>query len=217
MFERRPTPTILGIGAVIALVSAALILTGQVDWAAVVGGFIPLRVGIDPEALASAPAMVPLWLTPLTATLIHGGWMHLAFNLLMLMIVGAPTQRAVGGRGIAILWLVGAYAAVVAQWTIDPASPMPMVGASGALSAIVGAYSLLYGRMTAKPIGPIPAHIVHAMWLAAAWTAINMIVAWVSTQGGMPVAGAAHVGGFIAGMIVLKPLLRWQWGPQGHA
>lgn len=217
MFERRPTPTILGIGAVIGLISAVLILTGQVDWAAVVGGFIPLRVGIDPEALVGAPAMVPLWLTPLTATLIHGGWMHLAFNLLMLMIVGAPTQRAVGGRGILILWLIGAYAAVVAQWAIDPSSTMPMVGASGALSAIVGAYSLLYGRMTAKRIGPIPPHIVHAVWLAAAWTAINTIVAWISTQGGMPVAGAAHVGGFIAGMIVLKPLLRWEWGPQGHA
>jgi membrane associated rhomboid family serine protease len=212
MFERRPSPAILAIGGMIVLVSAALILTGNVDWAAFVGGFIPARVGIDPAEMTGLPTMAPLWLTPITATLIHDGWLHLGFNLLSLAIVGTPTQRAVGLRGVLVLLVVGAYASVAAQWALGPTSPMPMVGASGAISALIGAYALLFGGAKAKPIGPIPAHVVHAIWLGVFWTALNLFIGWSSAGSGMPIAGAAHVGGFVAGMVLLRPLLRWRWG-----
>jgi membrane associated rhomboid family serine protease len=212
MFERRPSPAILAIGGMIVLVSAALILTGNVDWAAFVGGFIPARVGIDPAEMTGLPSMAPLWLTPITATLIHDGWLHLGFNLLSLAIVGTPTQRAVGLRGVLVLLVVGAYASVAAQWALGPTSPMPMVGASGAISALIGAYALLFGGAKAKPIGPIPAHVVHAIWLGVFWTALNLFIGWSSAGSGMPIAGAAHVGGFVAGMVLLRPLLRWRWG-----
>ncbi len=214
MFERRPSPAIMVIGGLIALVSAFLILTGNLDWAAVVGGFIPARIGIDPAALVGAPVMVPVWLTPITAAFIHDGWLHLGFNLLSLAIVGTPTQRAVGLRGVIVLLLVGAYAAVAAQWAIGPASPVPMIGASGAISALIGAYALLFGGGKAKAIGPVPAHVVHAVWLGVSWTLLNLAIGWASAGGGMPIAGAAHAGGFVAGMVLLRPLLWWRWGAQ---
>ncbi|MEP9400961.1 rhomboid family intramembrane serine protease [Sphingomonas sp. VNH70] len=208
MFERRPSPFVLLLALIVALPGAVLILTGYVDFAAAFGGFIPRRVG----AGGGLPADVPLVLTPLTATLIHDGWLHLAFNLLSLLIVATPTERAVGKRGLAVLWLVGAYASVAAEWAIDPSSPVAMVGASGAISAIIGAYALLFGQGKAKAIGPVPAHVVHALWLGASWTVLNLLVGWTSAMGGMPIAGAAHVGGFLAGMLLLRPLLVWRWG-----
>ncbi len=214
MFERRPSPAITAIGGLIALVSVFLILTGNLDWAAVVGGFIPARIGVDSAALVGAPVMVPVWLTPITAAFIHDGWLHLGFNLLSLAIVGTPTQRAVGVRGVIVLLLVGAYAAVAAQWAIGPTSPVPMIGASGAISALIGAYALLFGGGKAKAIGPVPAHVVHAVWLGVSWTLLNLAIGWASAGGGMPIAGAAHAGGFVAGMVLLRPLLRWRWGSQ---
>ena len=212
MFERRPSPAILAIGGLIAIVSAWLILTGRVDWAAAVGGFWPLRVGADPSMVQDTLPLVPVVLTPLTAAFIHDGWLHLGFNLLSLLIVGTPTQRAVGLRGVIVLLVIGAYAAAAAQWMLGPSSMSVMVGASGAISALIGAYALLFGGAKAKPIGQIPAHVVHAIWLGVFWTALNLFIGWSSAGSGMPIAGAAHVGGFIAGMVLLRPLLLWRWG-----
>ncbi len=86
-----------------------------------------------------------------------------------------------------------------------------MVGASGAISALIGAYAQLFGRGKAKAIGPVSAHVVHALWLGASWTVLNLVIAWTSAGSGMPIAGAAHVGGFLVGMLLLRPLLRWRW------
>lgn len=214
MFERRPSPAILTIGGLIAIVSAFLILTGRIDWAAVVAGFVPVRADLDLSAQSGVPALVPFWLTPLTAAFVHDGWLHLGFNLLSLLIVGTPTQRAVGLRGVVVLLLVGAYLAAGAQWLLDPASPVAMVGASGAISALIGAYALMFGGAKARAIGPIPAHVVHAIWLGVFWTALNLFIGWSSAGSGMPIAGAAHVGGFVGGMVLLRPLLVWRWGGQ---
>jgi membrane associated rhomboid family serine protease len=217
MFERRPSPSILVIGGLIALCSAWLIVTGSVWSASIAGGFVPLRLTSDIASIEGFAPFVPVWLTPLTAAFIHDGWLHLGFNLLSLAIVGTPTQRAVGLRGVLLLLLVGAYAAVAAQWLAGPASPAPMIGASGAISALIGAYALLFGSGKAKAIGPVPAHIVHAVWLAVSWTVLNLAIGWASAGSEMPIAGAAHVGGFVAGMVLLRPLLRWRWSDRRAA
>lgn len=212
MFERRPSLSILVIGGLIACVSAWLILTGGVWSAAIAAGFVPLRMTSNVASIEGFAPFVPLWLTPITAAFIHDGWVHLAFNLLSLAIVGTPTQRAVGLRGVLVLLLIGAYASVAAQWLAGPTSPAPMIGASGAISALIGAYALLFGGGKAKAIGPVPAHVVHAVWLGVSWTLLNLAIGWASAGSEMPIAGAAHAGGFIAGMLLLRPLLRWRWG-----
>jgi membrane associated rhomboid family serine protease len=112
---------------------------------------------------------------------------------------------------VVLLYLVGAITAVLAHWLIDPMSAIPLIGASGAVSALVGAYSLLYGRMRAKAIGPLSPRAVQVLWLLAAWTGINLLVGLMSAGSSMPIAAAAHVGGFVAGLALARPLVRWHW------
>ncbi len=195
----------------IATLAAFLLLlgAGQIDNAAVLAGVLPARFS-DPDLLAGLAA-VPFWLTPLTCTLIHGGWLHIGFNMLMLLFCGQQVEHVLGRWLTLLLYAVGAYAAALAQWAIDPGSTNPMVGASGAISAIIGTYALLYSQQKVRAIGPISANIVRILWLAAGWIAIQLMVGLVTSggQGGLGViAFAAHIGGFVAGLLLTRPLLR---------
>ncbi|MHA3839771.1 rhomboid family intramembrane serine protease [Sphingomonas aestuarii] len=207
---RTNTPVTLAIAVTTVLVSVALTLTASENWAAVVAGFMPVRWSVE-VFIPSDLWVVPSLLTPLSAALIHAGFIHLGFNMLMLWVCGTGSERALGGRGVVVLYLVGAYAAAAAQWAVEPMSEVPMIGASGAVSAVVGAYALLYGRPRAKAIGPLSARTVHVLWLAAAWTVLNLLIGVLSTQAGMPIAAAAHIGGFVAGLALARPLLVWRW------
>jgi membrane associated rhomboid family serine protease len=197
---------------------SAFVLTafgGLQDHAALVAGFIPARV----DALAVPEGMDPFWvpvaLTPLTATLVHGGWMHVGFNLLMLLFCGRQVEHVLGRWPTLLLYGVGAYVAAGAQWLVDPASGVPMVGASGAISALMGTYALLYGRQDVKAWGPISANVVRVLWLAAGWVALQALIGVAMQMGedGMgQIAIAAHIGGFIAGLLLTRPLLKWRFG-----
>ena len=196
------------------IVSAFLLLANVLPYWAVNAGFIPLRMtalGIPSDHMFAVPA----WATPLTATLIHGGWAHVALNLVMLVYCGQFAERALGPVGFVLLYVVGAYAAAAGHWAFDPQSAAPMIGASGAISAVVGAYALLYGERRAKAIGPVPAGVVHVAWLAAAWIGIQLLMglagfgASVGANG--PIAIGAHIGGFLAGLVLARPLLLWHY------
>lgn len=203
----RPTAT-LAIAAVTVVVSLAISFLRLEDWASIFAGFIPARASGTLDIYDA----LPVWITPLSATLVHGGLLHLGFNTLMLVYAGSQTEKAVGAGGIVVLYLVGAFAAAGAQWMAGPLEQVRMIGASGAISALMGAYSLLYGRNSrARAIGPIPATAVHVIWLAAAWTGINLLVGLLSRGAGMPIAAAAHIGGFIAGLALARPLLMMRW------
>jgi membrane associated rhomboid family serine protease len=162
------------------------------------------------QAVAWAGPAIPAWLTPLTCTLLHGSVLHLLFNMGMLVYCGRETERALGSASILVLYLVGAYAAAAGQWAQDPTSMVPTIGASGAIAAIIAAYALLYGRNRARKIGPFSASVIHALWLGAAWTIINLLInlAMLSDQ---PVAVGAHIGGFLAGLLLMRPLLLWRY------
>ena len=207
--QLRDAPATYGIAILTVAVSVLAILFVQPELAAVTGGFVPGRV---PDHLYPGYDgwLVPAWLTPLSATLLHAGWIHLLFNMVMLVYCGRETERAVGSVNVAILYLLGAYAAAAGQWAQGPASMIPTIGASGAISAIVGAYALLYGRNRARAIGPLPAMLVHAVWLGVAWTAINVAMGYVMLLG-QPIAVGAHIGGFIIGLILARPMLLWRY------
>ena len=189
----------------LTIVTAAswLVLTaiGLDGLAAYWGGFIPARLSESP------PGYAPVWLTPLTATLVHANFVHLAFNLLILVFCGRPTEAVVGWGGIAILYVVGAYAAAAAHYAIAPNDIVPMVGASGAISAVIGAYSLLFGRNKVKVANPRLARWLNALWLMAAWVALQSVVGLTFASAGIQVAVAAHVGGFLVGLLLANPLL----------
>ncbi|SFR80171.1 rhomboid family intramembrane serine protease [Sphingomonas jatrophae] len=177
-------------------------------------GLIALLAGLVPARLSGVevPGAVPAWLTPLTATLLHGGVVHLAMNLLMLGFCGRLIEPAVGARGVVLLYVVGAYAAGAAQWAWSPFDMTPMVGASGAISAVLATYALLYGerRLTLRNAGLT--RWANVAWLAAAWIGINLLVGVATRDSGMSVAVPAHIGGFVAGLLLTRPLLSWRFG-----
>ncbi len=113
-----------------------------------------------------------------------------------------------GATRLIVLYLVGAYAAALAQWLAGPASPNPMVGASEAISAVIGAYALIYSRREVSAIGPIPGQLLRILWLAAGWTVIQVMIGFSGLGfGGVgSIAIWAHVGGFIAGLLMARPL-----------
>ena len=201
----------------VAIVTAAcwLIVTilGLDQWAAVWGGFIPARLVIPNDG-----SMAPFWLTPLTATLVHANLVHIAFNLLFLVFCGRRVENVLGPASVLILYGLGAYAAAGAQYLADPDSLQVMIGASGAISALLGAYAMLYGRNRVSIVSGRLAIWINALWLMATWVAIQVAVGIVSAQGGflftgegMAIAAAAHIGGFIVGVILANPLLRFRW------
>lgn len=199
----------VAIAAVTAAVWLVLVLLRLDEWATIGGGFLPARL-----AYGGDEGMVPFWLTPLTSALLHGGFAHLAFNLLMLVFCGRPVESVLGPVGIAILYLLGAYAAAGAQYAVDPFSPVPMIGASGAISAVLGAYAMLFGRNKVKIAHPKLALWLNALWLLAAWVALNLAVGFAFATvaaNGMQLAVAAHVGGFLVGLLLAHPLLLFRY------
>jgi membrane associated rhomboid family serine protease len=110
-----------------------------------------------------------------------------------------------------VLLIAGAYAGAFAQWLADPGSTVILVGASGAISALIAVFALIFSRSQAPAIGPIPSHWVRALWLAAAWIGVQLLLGFAGGAGFGNIAIWAHVGGFIAGLLLARPLLRWRF------
>lgn len=205
--DLRAAPVTL---AIAVLTAAAWLIAWALGWqeaVAVAGGFTPAHV----EAPPGPGWPVPVLLTPLTATLVHSGFVHLLFNLIMLLFCGRSVERVLGGQGIVILYLVGAYAAAAAEYPLHPDLAVPMVGASGAISAVLGAFALLFGRNKVKVANPGLATVLNALWLGAAWIGLNILIGLTFETKGLRIAIGAHIGGFIVGLLLAKPLLLLKW------
>lgn len=171
----------------------------------------------DPAAEIRSPADLPqrpgppvIWLTVLSAMFMHGGYAHIGSNLLYLWIFGDNVEHRFGGRAFLVFYLVSGVAATVAQIALGPRSLIPNLGASGAISGVLGAYLVLFPRNVIHVlfffrVVTVPAFVVLGLWivmqLVSGWGAI----AATEQTGG--VAYGAHVGGFVAG-VVLALVLR---------
>jgi membrane associated rhomboid family serine protease len=182
-------------------------------WAMIWGGFIPARFSLPDDG-----SVAPFWVTPLTATLVHANIFHLGFNLLILVFCGRRVENVLGPVSLLLLYLLGAYAAAAAQYLADPHSLVVTVGASGAISALLGAYAMLFGRNRVSVVSGRLAVWLNALWLVAAWVILQLLVGLASaegdfpfTGGGMAIAAAAHIGGFILGVLLANPLFRFRW------
>ena len=112
---------------------------------------------------------------------------------------------------MALLYFVGAYAAALAAFLFTRPSTIPIVGARGAISAIVRAYALLFARNRVDPVGPIPGSVVRIIWLTLAWIGIQLMIG-IATRGNLNgIAIYAHIGGFVAGLLLTRPLLEWRF------
>jgi len=205
--ERFPRTATNIIVALTALAWVLTALAGYSEQAAYAFGFIPLRVTVPTVSIVAVPAFI----TPLTATLVHSGLVHLGFNLLMLVWCGSQVERVLGATGVIVLYLVGAYAAAAAQWGVDPTASVPMVGASGAISAVMGAFALSFGRAKAFTSNLRVNRWINVFWLLVAWVVLQMMMAWLAGGQGYLLATPAHVGGFAAGLLLQRPLLLWRY------
>lgn len=151
--------------------------------------------------------------TPITSMFLHGGWMHLLGNCLFFWVFGNNVEDSMGHVRFVVFYLACGLAAAAAHVALDPASPVPTVGASGAISGIMGAYLVLYPQVRVKMLVPIIIYplIVHLRaWVVLLW--------WFAVQvlSGLPqlmslrrevsggVAVWAHVGGFVAGVVLIR-------------
>ena len=202
----RPNSATAWIAVVTILVSALAILSGN-EAAIVGGGFIPARL----SGLVEISSAVPAVLTPWTSALLHGGWLHLGVNMLMLGLVGRQVERVVGVSGMVIAYVVGALVACGAQFVSDPTSTVPMVGASGAISAIFGLFAIFFGQPKQVTANQKVNRWIHIAWLLAAWIAIQLMTELLAGGQGVMLATPAHIGGFIAGLLMHRPLLLWRY------
>ena len=206
----QDAPLVTGYALACVVLHVLLAITGfQID-AIVRAGFIPARFGS--ELIVPPGTMVPFVFTPVTAAFLHGGWLHLIFNLIMLLFIGRQLEAPLGAKAMGVLLVAGAYVGAFAQYLADPASSVPMIGASGAISALIAVFALIFSRSQTKAIGPIPAHWVRALWLALAWIGLQLLLGFSGGGDFGAVAIWAHVGGFLAGLLLARPLLRWRFG-----
>jgi membrane associated rhomboid family serine protease len=196
--------------AIIALitvaVSASAFFSG-LDYFITVAGFIPARL----SGLLPLPGALPAWLTPWSSALLHGSWLHLGLNMLVLVFVGSQVERVIGASGIVLAYLVGAIAAAGTQFAVDPSSATPMVGASGAISALFGLYALFFGRPKQVTANQKFNRWIHAAWLLATWIVLQWMSELLAGGQGIMLATPAHIGGFIAGLLLQRPLLLWRY------
>jgi membrane associated rhomboid family serine protease len=202
-----PRTVTAAIAALTAIAWLVVVAMGATSAATVTMGFIPARM----SGLVDLSPAVPAVLTPLSSTLVHGGLLHLAFNLLMLMWCGTAVERVLGRGALVLIYGVGAFAAAAAQWLADPASLIPVIGASGAISSVIGAFALSFGQ--AKPITRSPQlnRLINAAWLLAAWVVMQIMIGLLAGVQGVLLATPAHVGGFLAGLLLQRPLLLWRY------
>ena len=172
-------------------------------------GVIP-AVLFDEARLVSELEWVAPALTPITSMFLHGGILHLAGNMLYLWIFGNNIEDAMGHARFIVFYLLCGVAAVFAQALPDTSSTIPMIGASGAISGVLGAYLLLYPHARVLVLIPL-GFFLHTMRLKAGivlgiWFAMQVISSLASGDG-PGVAWNAHIGGFVAG-IVLLPIFK---------
>jgi len=210
---RARTPVVV-YGMILANVAIFIWMVGlsepETGWVLIHFALIPLRYS-DPEA-ALAVGLDPTNYWPLlTSTFLHGGWLHLGLNMWSLWIFGPAMEAHCGRLGFIVLYAAGAVAAsfahLVANWT----SPVPALGASGAIAAVVAAYAVTYPRAKVILLVPIlflPLFIpVSALFFAAFWFVLQILQGTQELFAGSMGAGVAwwaHIGGFLLGIFFAK-------------
>ena len=152
-----------------------------------------------------------VFFTIFSAMFMHGSFLHIAGNMLFLWIFGNNIEDAMGRLKFTAFYLAGGVLAALAQFAIDTKSPIPTLGASGAVAAVLGGYALLYPRARVVTLIFIIFFItvieLPALVVLGAWFVLQLIDAGSSTVGGgTTVAYFAHIGGFLFGLLTIKLL-----------
>jgi membrane associated rhomboid family serine protease len=166
------------------------------------------RWGLVPADLGDGPAAA---ITLLTSTFLHGGWFHLAANMVYLAVFGPPVERRLGPARFGVLYVASGLIGSLTYALVQPLATGPAVGASGAIAGVMAAFLVLFPGATLGSLAPVlflhvvestPTLLLLLLWLA---TQVFSSVASLTTTSG--IAWWAHLGGFASGL-VLAPVLR---------
>ncbi len=150
------------------------------------------------------PTPVSVYFTFLTSMFMHGGFMHLFGNMLFLWVFGDNIENRVGHIRYLLFYLLCGFAAALGQIFMETDSVIPMLGASGAISGVLGGYLLLFPKRSVRAIilnfyTTVPAYVALGLWIG-----YQILSGYLTPAGTGGVAYAAHIGGFLAGLILVK-------------
>ena len=168
-------------------------------------GVVPREYSLARDLPPTIP--LPFWSTLFTSMFLHGGWMHLGGNMLYLWIFGDNLEKVMGAVRFLTFYLACGVAASLAHIFFGSGSSIPAVGASGAISGVLGGYLVLFPRNTVRVltrggIAHVPAIVVLGFWIVIQM--INGIGSMAATTETAGVAYMAHIGGFVAGLVLVK-------------
>lgn len=175
-------------------------------------------LGLVPDHLTEGPtggAFLPPGLTVFTSMFSHGGLAHLGGNMLFLWIFGNNVEDDMGRFKFLVFYLLCGLVAAFAQVAMEPDSSIPMVGASGAIAGVLGAYFLLYPHARVLALVPI-FFFLRLMWVPAIvflgiWFLFQLVGGFATPGGQGGVAFFAHAGGFVAGLLLVRPFAGRIW------
>lgn len=147
---------------------------------------------------------LPVYFNFLSSMFMHGGIAHIFGNMLFLFIFGDNIENQIGHIRYAVFYLLCGLAAAAAQVAMAPDSVIPMLGASGAIAGVLGGYVLLFPKRQVRAIlfnfvTTIPAYVAIGIWIV-----YQLVLGFFTPSGGGGVAYSAHIGGFIAGLALIK-------------
>lgn len=195
-------------GALIIINVIDFLLTGaftseQTLWAVATGyGVVPVELlhVVDAGPFNNP---VPEPLTLITYQFLHGGWMHLLSNMAFLWVFADNVEDAFGHFGFLLFYLLCGIAAGMLHTLMQPESGAPLIGASGAVSGVLASYLLLYPKARVWILLfmriPLP---ISAFWALSGWFALQLVSIFIASEEELQVAWWAHIGGFLAGLIL---------------
>ena len=213
---RFPIVTVTLIGVNVAVFILELMFSAQGQLELFIGRYAIIPYELTRGVDLPPPSLRPAFLTIFTAMFLHGGFLHIAGNMLYLWIFGNNVEDNMGHLRFLIFYLLCGVAASVAQIAVNPASDVPNIGASGAIAGVLGAYIIMHPRAQVETllflgyfirVVRIPALIVLGYWIL-----IQLLQGLLSL--GLPASGGvawfAHIGGFFAGVILVHIFRRPQ-------
>jgi membrane associated rhomboid family serine protease len=165
---------------------------------------VTVQVGNETAQIDLQPTPIPVWFTLLTSMFMHGGLMHLFGNMLYLWIFGDNLEDRLGHMRYGLFYVLCGIVAGLSHVLVNTDSYLPSLGASGAISGVLGGYMLLFPKkrvrvMLGRAITDVPAYVALGFWI------VFQIFSSAVSGAEAGVAYAAHIGGFIAGLVLIKP------------
>ena len=196
------TGAIIAINLLVFLITGAFTSEAQLASTAVSFGIVPEEL-FQGAGVVYGPHQLPEMLTLVSYQFLHGGWMHLIGNLLFLWVFADNVEDAFGHFGFLIFYLICGAAAGMLHTLVHSQSPAPLIGASGAVSGVLASYLLLYPKARVWILLflriPLP---LSAFWVLSGWFVLQIVSAFIANEENAQVAWWAHIGGFLAGLIL---------------